>query len=112
MLQAGTKEVVIPEPVGRVQHEEVDIFLERTEEENAPPKQQSPAEEVDEEIEVEKADPSPPKTLQAEPSESTKEKSDKIEGELNASRKETPPVSSFGAPTQMDVDPAPRTTAS
>ena len=39
-----------------------------------------------------------------------KEKSDKIEGEPKASRKDIPPVSSSGAPTQMDVDPAPGTT--
>ena len=111
MQQAGAEEIIILAQVAQEQHEVVDIFLEKTDEENATPKQQSPADEVVEEIEVEKADPSPPRTEQAKPFEPNTEENDKIKGELNASWEKTPPVTSSGAPTRMDVDPAPLTTA-
>jgi hypothetical protein len=111
MHQAGRVEVIIPTPVSQEQPEIVDIFLEKDEEGNASRKQQAPADdEVDEGIEIEKADPSPPNKLQAEPSGS-KEENDKIEGELNASREKTTPFASSGSPTQMDVNPAPCSTS-
>jgi hypothetical protein len=72
--------------VSQEQPEVVDIFLVKNDEENVLPRQQASADnEVDEEFEVEKADPSPLKKLQAEPSGSNKEENDKIEGELSAS---------------------------
>ena len=49
--------------------------------------------------------------MPVEPSGSNKE-DDKVEGELNATRVNTTPVTSSSAPTQMEVDPAPASTAS
>ena len=88
----------------------IDIFLNNLDEGNVQPEQQAPEEKIDEEIEVEKAVSSPLKDMQVEPSGSNKE-DDKVEGEQVASRGNTTPVSSSGAPTQMDVDPAPHSTA-
>ena len=110
MQQADHIEVIIPTPKGEEQPDVVDIFLEKTDEGNASPEQQAPVDDVDEEIEVDKDDPSPPRNLQAGPSESNKEETDKNEGELNASQVNATPVASSGAPTQMDVDPAAHST--
>ena len=78
-------EVIIPTPAAQEQPDVVDIFLEKTDEGNASLEQQAPIDDIDKKIEVEKEDPLPPKNLQAEPSESNKEETDKNEGELNAS---------------------------
>ena len=111
MQQAGTVEVIIPASVVQEQLDVVDFFLEKTNEENASLKQQAPVNEIDEEIEVEKADSLSLRTSQAEPSEPNKEENDKIEGTLNASREKTTPGASCRTPTQMDVDTAPLTGA-
>lgn len=111
MQQADHVEVIIPTPAAQEQPDVVDIFLEKTNEGNASPEQQAHVDDVDEEIEVEKADPSPPRKMQAEPSDSNKEETDKNEGELNASRDKTTQVTSSDAPAQMDIDPAPRSIA-
>ena len=60
---------------------------------------------------MEKAVSSPLKKIQVEPSASTKE-GEKVEGEQVASQGNTPLGSSYGAPTQMEVDPAPGSLAS
>ena len=64
MQQAEHVEVIIPTLATQEQTDVIDIFLEKNDEENASPKQQALADDgVDEDIEVEKADPSPPKKL-------------------------------------------------
>nr|XP_020173034.1 eukaryotic translation initiation factor 5B-like [Aegilops tauschii subsp. strangulata] len=110
MQQVEPVVVVIPTPAAQ-EPDVVDIFLNKSDEENALPKQQVMDDKTDEEIEVEKAVPSPPKEMQAEPSRSNKKENDKVDGELNASRHKITPVTSSGAPTQMDVDLAPASTA-
>ena len=59
------------------QNDVVDIFLNNPDEENAPPQQQDNSDQIDEEIEVEKSNPSPPVPMQVDPSASSK-KDDKI----------------------------------
>ena len=103
-------EVIIPTSASQ-EIDVVDIYLNKTDDENVLPEQQAPKEKTDEVIEVEKAVSSPLKEMQVEPSGSNKE-DDKVEGEQNASRGNTTPVTSSGAPTQMEVDPAPGSLAS
>jgi hypothetical protein len=89
----------------------LDIYLVNPDEVMTVPKKNAPEEKIDEEIEMEKQVPSPVKDIQAEPSGSTK-KGEKIEGEQVAAQGTTPIVSSSGAPTPMEVDPAPGSLAS
>ena len=60
---------------------------------------------------MEKVVASPLKEIQDEPSGSTKE-GEKVEEEQIASQGNTPTASSYGAPTPMEVDPAPVSLAS
>ena len=83
MQQAEPVVVIIPTSAAQ-ETDVVDIFLNKTDEENVLPEEQAPEEKVDEEIEVEKAFSSPLKNMQVEPSGSNKE-DDKAEGEQNAS---------------------------
>ena len=111
MQQAGHVETVIPTLEAQEQPDVVDIFLEKTNEGSACPKHQALVDDVDEEIEVEKADPSPPRQLQDEPSQSNKEEIDKYEEEQNASRDKSTLVASSAAATQLNVDHASNSTA-
>ena len=110
LQQADPAVVIIPTLVEQ-ESDVVDMYLVNPGEENVVPEKNAHEERIDEEIEMEKAVPSPLKEFQAEPSGSTKE-GEKVEGEQVASQGNTPPVSSSGAPTQMEVDPAPGSLAS
>jgi hypothetical protein len=110
MQQIGPVVVIIPTTVA-LEPNVVDIFLTKNYEENFVPEQQASEVKLDEEIEVEKAVSSPLKKMQVEPFGSNKE-DDKVEGEQGASQGNTTPVTSSGASTQMEVDPAPGSLAS
>ena len=71
--------VIIPTSAAQ-ESDVMDVFLNKIDEENVMPEQQTPEEKVDEEIEMEKAVPSPLNNIPADPSGSTKE-GEKIEGE-------------------------------
>jgi hypothetical protein len=71
--------VIIPTLAGQ-ETDFVDIFLNKTNKENALPDQQATYEKTDEEIEVEKAVSSPLKEMELEPSGSNMEENEKIEG--------------------------------
>ena len=81
MQQAINVEVIIPTLVAQEQPDVVDIFLEKKDEGNASPEQQAPVDDVEEEIEVEKADPSPPRDLQAEPPNQTRKRLTRMRGD-------------------------------
>ena len=83
MQQTRTAAVVIP-PTVEQEPDVVDIFLNKTDEENVVPEQQPREEKIDEEIEAEKSVSSPQKVMQVEPSRSNKE-DDKVEGEQSTS---------------------------
>ena len=74
------------------------MYLVNPDEVNVVPEQNAPEVRIDEEIEMEKAVPSPLMEIQVEPSGATKE-GEKVEGEQVASQGNTPSVSSDGAPT-------------
>jgi hypothetical protein len=72
MQQDGTEKVIILVMVAQEEQlDVVEVFLEKSDEENGSPKQQAPVEETDEEIEVEKADPSPLRGAKCFPRENT-----------------------------------------
>ena len=78
MQQDEPAVVIIPTSIAQ-ETDVVDIFLNKTNEENGLPEKQAPEEKIDEEIEVEKEVSSPLKEMQVEPSGSNKE-DDKVEG--------------------------------
>ena len=77
MQQAVHVDVIIPTLENP---DVVDIFLDKTDEENALPKQRAPDDKTDEGIEVEKANPLPLNTMQVDPSRSNKEENTMIDG--------------------------------
>nr|XP_020186262.1 putative uncharacterized protein DDB_G0294196 [Aegilops tauschii subsp. strangulata] len=102
--------VVVPTSIEQ-EADVVDIYLVNPNEVGVMPEKNAHEEKVDEEIEMERQVPSPMKDIQGEPSGSTKE-GEKVEGEQVAAQGTTAMVSSSGAATPMEVDPAPCSLAS
>ena len=105
--QQVSPEVIVPVPTAQEeQNDVVDIFHNNPCEEYAPPQQQENNDHADEDIEVEKPNPSPPELILVDPSTSS-EKDDKIEGEQSAPREKPNPVTPSAVSSLMDVDSAP-----
>lgn len=80
------------------QNDVIDIFLNKLDEENAPPQQQACDDQTNEEIEVKEPNPSPSKPMQVDPSCPSK-KDDKTEGEQSSPPEKSTPVTPSGAHT-------------